>query len=89
MLFRSTLGRIADAGGLALTWPLLTTMAEEISGQERIPAPASTVLESLLHYFPKVRAAGIPVDLPNVTELARRKALIKAVRVAKLIVSKL
>ena len=84
-----TLGRIADAGGLALTWPLLTTMAEEISGQERIPAPASTVLESLLHYLPEVRAAGIPIDLPNVTALARRKAPIKAVRVAKLIVSKL
>ena len=84
-----TLGRIADAGGLALTWPLLTAMAEEISGQERIPAPASTVLESLLHYLPEVRAAGVPVDLPNVTALARRKAPIKAVRVAKLIASRL
>ena len=84
-----TLGRIADGGGLALTWPLLTTMAEEIAGQEKIPAPASTVLESLLHYLPEARAAGIPVDLPNIMALANQEAPTKAVRVAKLIVSQL
>lgn len=84
-----TLRHIADAGGLALTWPLLTAMAEEIAGQERIPAPASTVLESLLHYLPEVRAAGVPVDLPNVTALANRNAPTKAVKVAKLIASRL
>lgn len=82
-----TLGRITDARGLALTWPPLTAMAEEISGQEWIPVPASTVLESLPYYLPEVRAAGIPVDLSNVTVLVRRKAPIRAVRAAKLIAS--
>ena len=70
-------------------WPLLTAMAEEIAGQERIPAPASTVLESLLHYLPEVRAAGVSVDLPNVTALANRNSPTKAVKVAKLIASRL
>ena len=64
-------------------------MAEEIAGQEKIPAPASTVLESLLHYLPEARAAGIPVDLPNIMALANQEAPTKAVRVAKLIVSQL
>ena len=47
------------------------------------------MLESLLHYLPEVRAADIPVDLPNVTALANRNSPTKAVKVAKLIASKL
>ena len=81
----TTLGRIADMGGLALVWPLLTTIAEEIAAQETIPAPDSTVLEAVLHHLPEVQAAGIAIDLPNTTALATRPVLLKAVKIAQLI----
>ena len=81
----TTLGRIADMGGLALVWPLLTTIAEEIADQETIPAPDSTLLEAVLHHLPEVQAAGITVDLPNITALATRPVLLKAVKIAQLI----
>ena len=72
-------------GGLALVWPLLTTIAEEIAAQETIPAPDSTVLEAVLHHLPEVQAAGIAIDLPNTTALATRPVLLKAVKIAQLI----
>ena len=81
----TTLGRIADMGGLALVWPLLITIAEEIADQETIPAPDSTILEAVLHHLPEVQAAGITVDLPNTTALATRPVLLKAVKIAQLI----
>ncbi|WP_130875402.1 DUF6493 family protein [[Pseudopropionibacterium] massiliense] len=85
----TTLGRIADAGGLALVWPLLTGIAEEIAGQDVIPAPDSTVLEAVLHHLPEVQAAGVTVDLPNATALATRTVSLKAVKIAQLIVQAL
>ena len=84
-----TLGRIADAGGLALVWPLLTSIAEEIAGQDMIPAPESTVLEAVLHHLPEAQAAGITVNLPNTTALATRTVPLKAVKIAQLIVQAL
>ena len=80
-----TLDHVADTGGLALVWPLLTTIAEEIAAQETIPAPDSTVLEAVLHHLPEVQAAGIAIDLPNTTALATRPVLLKAVKIAQLI----
>jgi len=85
----TTLGRIADAGGLALVWPLLTSIAEEIAGQDLIPAPESTVLEAVLHHLPEAQAAGITVNLPNTTALATRTVPLKAVKIAQLIVQAL
>ncbi len=74
---------IADAGGLALAWPLLVTIAEELAGQRKTTAATATALEAVLHYLPEVRAAGVAVDLPNVAALAARKGNGKAVTVAR------
>lgn len=77
---------IADAGGLALAWPLLAAIAEELAGQRKTTAATATALEAVLRYLPEVQAAGVAVDLPNVATLAARKGNSKAVTVAKRIV---
>ena len=77
---------IADAGGLALAWPLLVTIAEELAGQRKTTAATATALEAVLRYLPEVRAAGVAVDLPNVAALATRKGNSKAMTVARRIV---
>lgn len=77
---------VADAGGLALAWPLLVTIAEELAGQRKTTAATATTLEAVLRYLPEVRAAGIAVDLPNVAALAARKGNGKAVTVARRII---
>ena len=74
---------VADAGGLALAWPLLAAIAEELAGQQKTTAATATALEAVLRYLPEVRAAGVTVDLPNVAALAARKGTSKAVTVAK------
>ena len=74
---------VADAGGLALAWPLLVAIAEELAGQQKTTAATATALEAVLRYLPEVRAAGVAVDLPNVAALAARKGTSKAVTVAK------
>ena len=74
---------IADAGGLALAWPLLVTIAEELAGQRKTTAATATALEAVLRYLPEVRAAGVAVDLPNVAALVARKGTSKTVTVAK------
>jgi len=84
-----TLNHVAGTGGLALVWPLLTSIAEEIAGQDMIPAPESTVLEAVLHHLPEAQAAGITVNLPNTTALATRTVPLKAVKIAQLIVQAL
>ena len=74
---------VADAGALALAWPLLVAIAEELAGQRKTTAATATALEAVLRYLPEVRAAGVAVDLPNVAALAARKGTSKAVTVAK------
>ena len=74
---------VADAGALALAWPLLVAIAEELAGQRKTTAATATALEAVLRYLPEVRAAGVTVDLPNVAALAARKGTSKAVTVAK------
>ena len=74
---------IADAGGLALAWPLLVAIAEELAGQQKTTAATATTLEAVLRHLPEVRAAGVAVDLPNTTALATRKGNSKAVTVAR------
>ena len=81
-----TLDHVADTGGLALVWPLLVEVCEELAGMKQVPASALGLLEAVLRYLPEVRAAGIAVDLPNVAALATRKGTSKAVTVAKRIV---
>ena len=78
------LASIAEAGGLALAWPLLTSISEELAGAEKLPTGVATVLESVLHLLPEV--PGKP-DLPNIAALAARKGGSKAVRVARRIVA--
>lgn len=85
----ATLDMVARAGGLALVWPLLTAIAEELAGAERLPAATSGVLETVLELLAEVRAAGVAVELPNVTALAARGGSSGAVRAARLIVSRL
>ena len=80
----SMLTSISEAGGLALAWPLLTRIAEELAGAEKLPTGVATVLESVLHLLPEV--PGKP-DLPNVAALAARKGSSKAVKVARQIVA--
>ena len=81
-----TLNHVAGTGGLALVWPLLVEVCEELAGMKQVPASALGLLEAVLHYLPEVRAAGIAVDLPNVAALATRKGNGKAVTVARRIV---
>lgn len=75
---------IAEAGGLALAWPLLTRIAEELAGTEKLPTGAATVLESVLNLLPE---APEKPDLPNITALAARKSNSKTVKVARQIVA--
>ena len=75
---------IAEAGGLALAWPLLTRIAEELAGVEKLPTGVTTVLESVLNFLPEVPEKP---DLPNITALAARKGNSKAMKVARRIVT--
>jgi len=75
---------LAEAGGLALVWPLLTRIAEELAGMEKLPTGVATVLESVLHLLPEV--PGKP-NLPTVAALAARKGSSKAIKVARQIVA--
>ena len=77
---------IAEAGGLALAWPLLTRIAEELAGTDKLPTGAATVLESVLNFLPEVPEKP---DLPNITALAARKGNSKTVKVARRIVDRL
>ena len=81
-----TLNHVADTGGLALVWPLLVEVCEELAGMKQVPASALGLLEAVLRYLPAVRAAGVTVDLSNVATLAARKGNSKAVTVARRIV---
>ncbi|MDO4258375.1 MAG: hypothetical protein Q4C87_02515 [Actinomycetaceae bacterium] len=80
------LSLIAEGGGLALAWPFLVTMAEDLAGQDKPPATTGAVLELVLQYLPEVRAAGFAVDLPATCALANRKGKTKAITVAQRIV---
>lgn len=75
---------IAEAGGLALAWPLLTRIAEELAGTDKLPTGVATVLESVLNFLPE---APEKPDLPNITALAARKGNSKAMKVARRIVA--
>ena len=75
---------IAEAGGLALAWPLLTRIAEELAGTDKLPTGVATVLESVLNFLPEVPEKP---DLPNITTLAARKGNSKAMKVARRIVA--
>ena len=75
---------IAEAGGLALAWPLLTRIAEELAGVEKLPTGVATVLESVLNFLPEVPEKP---DLPNIAALAARKGNSKAMKVARRIVA--
>lgn len=81
-----TLNHVADTGGLALVWPLLVEVCEELAGMKQVPASALGLLAAVLRYLPAVRAAGVTVDLSNVATLAARKGNSKAVTVARRIV---
>ena len=80
----SMLTTLAEAGGLALAWPLLTRIAEELAGMEKLPTGVATALESVLHLLPEV--PGKP-ELPTVAALAARKGSSKAIKVARQIVA--
>ncbi len=80
---------VADAGGLALTWPVWVAIAETMAAAESIPGTTGAVLEILLRYLPEVQAAGVAVDLPAVTALAGRKGSTKAIKTARALVERL
>ncbi|WP_423861142.1 DUF6493 family protein [Arachnia propionica] len=75
---------IAEAGGLALAWPLLTRIAEELAGTDKLPTGVATVLESVLNLLPEVPEKP---DLPNIAALAARKGNSKTVKIARRIVA--
>ncbi|MDO5067826.1 MAG: hypothetical protein Q4D96_11150 [Propionibacteriaceae bacterium] len=76
---------LAEAGGLALVWPLLTEIAEELAAADKVPATAGTVFETILALLPEVPH---PVELPNITALAARKGSSKAITLARTIAEK-
>ena len=75
---------IAEAGGLALAWPLLLAVAESLAGATRRPASTGSVLETLLSYLPEVPGGAL---LPNIAALAASKGTTKAHRVAREIIA--
>lgn len=77
---------LAEAGGLVLVWPLLVVIAEELAAEEKIPATAGAVFETLLVLLPEVPHQ---VELPNITALATRKGSSKAITLARAITEKL
>ena len=79
----ATCRQVAELGGLALVWPLLVAVAEEVAGAEKLTAAVGTVLEIVLALLPEVQAAGVPVALPTVATLAARKGRSKAVAAAQ------
>lgn len=74
---------LAEAGALALTWPLMVHVAERHAAAEKISASATGWLETLLRHLPDVTAAGVAVELPNIVALAGRKGSSKAIRTAQ------
>ena len=80
------LATLAEAGGLALVWPLLVEIAEELAAAEKIPATAGAVFEMVLALLPEVPHA---TELPNVCALAARKGSSKAITLARAIEEKL
>ena len=81
----ATCRQVAELGGLALVWPLLVAVAEEVAGAEKLTAAVGTVLEIVLALLPEVRAAGVPVALPTVATLAARRGRSKAVAAAQVL----
>ncbi|RRD03560.1 hypothetical protein EII34_13280 [Arachnia propionica] len=79
----ATCRQVAELGGLALVWPLLVAVAEEVAGAEKLTAAVGTVLEIVLALLPEVQAAGVPVALPTVATLAARKGKSKAIAAAQ------
>lgn len=74
---------LADGGGLALAWPLLVVLAEEAAGAEKVPATTAGLLEIVLRLLPEAQAAGVAVELPDITALATRKGNSKAIQTAR------
>ena len=64
----ATLDMVARAGGLALVWPLLTAIAEELAGADRLPAATSDVglamarRRSISSPAAKMAASTAPID---------------------------
>ncbi|MDO4258377.1 MAG: hypothetical protein Q4C87_02525 [Actinomycetaceae bacterium] len=85
----TALDTIAEAGGLALSWPLLTHLAEEVATHQKIPAFGAKILDTVLRYLPEVRAAGVEVNLPATCALANRKGKTQAILTAKKIAEKI
>lgn len=78
------LARIADEGGLAGVWPLLTTIAEQVAGADRLPPGASMLLELIARLAPSVPE---PTELPKVAALAASSARSKSATAARAIVA--
>ncbi|MDO5067822.1 MAG: hypothetical protein Q4D96_11130 [Propionibacteriaceae bacterium] len=81
----AVLVELAEGSCLALVWPLLAEIAEELAAK-RATATTSAVLEAILQFLPEVPHA---VELPNITALAERKGSSKAIKTARLIAEKL
>ncbi|WP_185744405.1 hypothetical protein, partial [Arachnia propionica] len=77
---------LAEAGGLALVWPLLVVIAEELAAANKVPATASTIFETVLALLPEVPHR---IELPNICALAQRKGKSKAITLARAIEEKL
>ncbi|MDO5082811.1 MAG: hypothetical protein Q4D89_05335 [Arachnia propionica] len=84
--FAMLLRLIADNGGLALAWPSLAALTEEMAGQPKVPSIMASTLEALLGYLPEVPG---PVALPNVAALAERGGKAKAPQMARRVVAEL
>ncbi|RRD04393.1 hypothetical protein EII34_10025 [Arachnia propionica] len=80
---------LTELGGVALAWPLLVAIAEELAAADRISSVAPSVLETVHTLLPEAHAARVFVELPNVVALADRDEKLKSIITARAIKERL
>lgn len=81
--------RAAHQGGLALVWPLLSHLVDDLAGSRGFTGTTTPLLEEFQPLVPEVVAAGVPVELPEIHTLANHKGASPTVKAARLIVAAL
>ena len=81
--------RAANQGGLALVWPLLSHLVDDVAGSRGFTGTTTPLLEEFQPLVPEVVAAGVAVELPEIHKLANHKGASPTVKTARLIVAAL
>ncbi|MDO5067819.1 MAG: DUF6493 family protein [Propionibacteriaceae bacterium] len=85
----TTLIQVAQQGGLALVWPLLSHLVDELAGSRGFTGTTTPLLEDFQPLVPEVVAAGVAVELTEIHKLANHKGASPTVKAARLIVASL